>query len=689
MRRWPVRQWVRRHVVGLFIAGVAVAPALYGVWPAAAEPAAPLSRTEVILRSMAKDPTVLINVTMGDMPSSGDVLNLGKRSTRALERCLADNVDDAMRRTCAELLGYLGDRRALPTLRTALEDWDPAVRAIVVDALRRIPDPASYAPLMKLYARRDEAPHIRAAILGALGELSSHDAVTVLRRELRHEAKEERQGDFRYSAFRGLWASRHLVARATLEQDVGYALRSDDEALVLAGTEAAAELRAPSLVAPLTELVDHENVEIRNKSVHALGLVGSASATRVLTREMPRVREARMLNNIAFALERLDTKEYEKTIAQLVGHKQAVIRLNAAFVLGDVKRPQGLPLLLGALEDPSEYVQASAIVAIGKLGDKAGIPALERFVTHANPALREEAIYAINAIEGGRRKGLIYRELFASEYARSYQGAAMRHRAAIALGKAGDKRVRSYLLDCFDNGGCDFAAVRDYVAQDDSATVTRRLYLSWARGRGELFSEVARRHPAGLLELTLGERDAASAAGDLDRLRRSVDLVGAIGKAADRSEIGRHLRSRDTRLRLHTATALIRLEDPAASQRLFTDLDNLPVDWLPSFVRIVSAIDEAPARAALGPELAARTKGPDLEVAMACAAVLLAWDPEQGFFRFLDALAADTARERELAEFYLDRERATKLTWVMRRALARETRPYTRDRLRQLLDRRG
>jgi HEAT repeat protein len=672
----------------LLLAIVALIPTVFTVMQAAAGPRE-LTVREKILRDLSADPTVLINVTLADMPASGDILNLGKRSTRALERCLADNVDDQMRRTCAQMLGYLGDRRALPTLHTALEDWDSHVRSTVVDVLSRIPEKSSYGPLMKLFRRKDEAPYVRAAILRALGALGSHDAVRVLRQELRNEPSEKekkRQGDLRESAFLGLWASRHLVARTTLEQDIAYMLRSDDDSLVLRATGAAEELRSPSLVAPLTKLVDHQNVEIRNKSVHALGLIGNPAATRVLTREMPRVREARMLNNIAFALERLDKEEYEKTIESLVEHKQAIIRLNAAFVLGDVKQPDGLRLLTQALDDPNDLVKVSAIAAIGKLGAKEGVPALEKFVTSPNPHLRAEAIYALNDVSGNKRLDLIYERLFTSEYAKSPNGHQMRHRAALALGQAGDRRVREYLLHCYELGPCGFRSVRDYFSQDDSPEVTRRLYLSWAEGDRELTNEVARRRPPGMLELALGEKDSARGDAIPTRLYRSIDLIGMIGSSSQTGEIRRHLGSKDTLLRMHTAVALIRLGDASAAKQLFAELDNLPVDWLRTFVRVVGKVDEEPARTALRPELERRSRGDDVQVALACAAVLLHWDPDQGFFRFLDALSATTTEERTVAEGYLWRERSPELTWAMRRALARESRPYTRDRLRQLLD---
>ena len=679
---------LRRHALGLLFAGLALAPALTTVIDAAAEPRQ-LTRREKILRDLPRDPTVLINVTYGDLPASTDILNLGKRSTRALERCVSDNVDSQMRRTCAEMLGYLGDPRALPTLQTALQDWEAPVRATVVAVLAKIPDPSSFGPLNKLFARRDEAPHIRGAILQTMGWLGSHDAVRVLRQELHHEPtdkEKKRQGDLRQAAFRGLWTSRHLVARTTLEQDIGYALGSDDDTLVLYGTGAAAEIRSPSFVAPLTKLVDHSNAEIRNKAVYALGVIGNPAAARVLTREMPRVREARMLNNIAFALERLDRKEYEKTITELIGHKQAIIRLNAAFVLGDVKQPQGLPLLAKALEDPSNLVKASAIAAIGKLGVPEGMRPLERFVDHPNPSLRAEAIYALNDLSRGQRIDLVHDRLFASKYARSSRGLDMRRRAALELGRAGDKRARSYLLKCYETNNCPLRSIREYLAQDDGPEVTRRLFLQWAQGSDELASEVARRHPAGMIDLALAGHDAAQSVQWEDELRRSIDLIGEIGRPEHAAVLRPHLRSKQTRLRLHAATALVRLGDEAAAKQLFDDLDNLPAEWLPTFVAVVSRVSQDAAQTALRSELEQRTTSTDTRQALACAAILLHWNPDTGFFRLLDALASKSTLERDLAENTLHRDRSERLTWILRRALARESRPYTRDRLRQLLD---
>src|SRR5690606_20892605 len=110
----------------------------------------PLTPRERVLEAIPNDPAVLINVKYRDMPASPDILELGKRSTKALERCLADNVELGIRVQCAVTLHALGDRRALPTLQAALADWEEPVRYEVVRALGAIPDPSSVDPLISL-----------------------------------------------------------------------------------------------------------------------------------------------------------------------------------------------------------------------------------------------------------------------------------------------------------------------------------------------------------------------------------------------------------------------------------------------------------------------------------------------------------------------------------------------------------
>jgi HEAT repeat protein len=634
-----------------------------------------------VLAAIPTDPAILINVTDREMPASPDILNLGKRGATALARCLADNVDAGIRSTCATLLGRLGDRAALPALQAALDDWEPEVRRAALGALREIPDKTSLEPLVKLYGRKDEPAENRARALAALGALSHPQAVAVLRGALKAPAAEGEPA-FRTDAFEALWTSRHLMARETLIGDVALALASRESALVVAATGAAAELRSPRLVRPLIPLLDSSDADVRNKAVHALGLIGDKTATKALLAKLPGVRDARMLNNIAFALERLDREAFYASIRKVIEHKQAIIRLNAAFVLGDVKRPEGAGLLAKALDDPSDYVKTSAVVALGKIGTPEAVVPLRRFVDAPNLSIREEAIYALYAVDK-KSADLVHDKLFQTSV---YD---VRRRAAIALGEAGDPRVRSFLLACLEQGACSASEVVGFVRADRDPSTASRVLLSWARGRSDLAGLIAELRPPGTVPLAVSSVDAALAAHEGYAAKGAMDLVGDLGDASAAPHLEGELQATDTWLRLHAAVALARLGDADGDTVLVRDLDNAPADWLPAFVAVMRRVAEPAARARLLPAITARAKSPSPDLAIAAAAIHLAWDPEAAIFRMLDALASPSARERDLAERYLRRDRSDRVTWLLRRALARETREDTRDRLRELLDGRG
>jgi HEAT repeat protein len=681
------RRWAWR---GPLVLLAALLPTLSMAWQAAQltpseARSSRRSAREKILKKIPTDPAVLINVTGRDMPSSPDILNLGKRSTKALERCLSDNVEAHIRRTCAIVLEALGDRRALPTLHAALDDWEADVRHRVILALAAMPDPASVAPLLKLYRRKDERSFNRVAILHALGSISDKRVVRLLRSELRREPKDG-ESDMRAQVYDALWANRHLMARTTLVADTRYALRSEQNSLVHSATLACAELRSPRLVTALVALMEHPWEEIRNKAVYALGRIGDRKATKALLEHLPRVRESRMLNNIAFALERLDQDAFYRSMKDVIGHKQAVIRLNAAFVLGDVQHPKGLPLLQKALDDPSDYVRTSAVVAVGKLGDDKGAPALERFIGHPNLSVREEAIYALDRVSKGGRPDLIHDRLYKLP---QHKHAGVVRRAAIALGKRGDERVRGYLLRCLENYRCRPHEVRSFFTAKANATSSGRLLLAWTRGRSDLTPLVSTLRPAGSLPMARSSLEAAWPMPRSTNTRISLMLLGALGQPSVRGLIERRANTTHTWPRIHARVALARLGHATAGERLLGELDNLPAEWLPGYVRALTRIEEPAARKALDDELKKRQADADTRVALAAAAVRLSWNPDDAIFRFLDALASPSAQERDLAQRYLLRNDDKHVTGLLRRALAREGREATRDRLRVLLDERG
>jgi HEAT repeat protein len=643
-------------------------------------PAAQLSkRRRAVLAKIASDETVLINVQTRDMPSSPDILNLGRRGTKALARCLADNVEDRLRRTCATLLGRIGDKAALPALHGALEAWDPGVRRAAVDALRAIPDGSSFEPLKKLWERPEEQDDVRSAVLAALGALGDTRAMKLLR-EVATKPPAEAHTDFRVPAFSALWRSRHLMAKSTLIGDVKGALASGDVPLQQHATFYAAELRAPELASALEALMQSPDMHVRNRAVYALGRIGDKNAIKTLLAQVPKVREARMLNNIAFALDRLDSKSFFSTIATLVDHKQAAIRMNATFVLGDVKRSESLPFLTKALADKNDFVRSSAVAAIAKLELPEGVKALEPLLGDASPGLREQAIYAVDALTKGGRSDLVFDKLWSSDKP------ARKKAAGEHLARAGDLRVADWAIGCFESHACGVATIETLARGGKAPKIPGRLLVSWTKGRPELTDLLAELRPTGTGAIAVASLDAAVAHDDFRQTATLVDMLGELHESAAPAPLRTLLAHENARLRLRAAVALARLDAVDADKVILAELDAAPADRLPGVVRMVRKIAEKPARDRLTPALIEREKSADVRIAMAAAAIHLAWDPETAAFRLLDALASSSTLERDLADAYLRRDERPLVTAVLRRMLARETRESTRDRLRKILD---
>jgi hypothetical protein len=220
--------------------------------------------------------------------------------------------------------------------------------------------------------------------------------------------------------------------------------------------------------------------------------------------------------------------------------------------------------------------------------------------------------------------------------------------------------------------------------------VRERLLVDWTRGSIELTAVLGRLRPNGGSSIATATAEAAMSENDSPRAEEAFDLAGDLGDRSALERLRAFQSTTDARLRAHVVVAMVRLGATDADARLLQDLEQLPAEWLPEYARILARISEPEVRKRLAPGLSALAKQKNVELALAAAAALLAWDPDQYVFRFLDALSAPTTLERETGARYLKRElrtrRGTRLTWLMRRALSRETRPFTRDRLRTLLD---
>ncbi len=79
--------------------------------------------------------------TEATLPAKGALIKIGGAAVTGLIQALK-NEDSNVRERAAEVLGEIGDKRAVEPLAEALQDWDPAVSGAAAEALEGIGEPA-------------------------------------------------------------------------------------------------------------------------------------------------------------------------------------------------------------------------------------------------------------------------------------------------------------------------------------------------------------------------------------------------------------------------------------------------------------------------------------------------------------------------------------------------------------------
>src|SRR5262245_54254359 len=94
----------------LALIALALLVGLAETWGEDAPPADPMAE---LLKKLPDQPDLLINLKAYELPSTSDMVQLGKRITPALTNGLINNMEARVRYACATVLGATRDPRAL------------------------------------------------------------------------------------------------------------------------------------------------------------------------------------------------------------------------------------------------------------------------------------------------------------------------------------------------------------------------------------------------------------------------------------------------------------------------------------------------------------------------------------------------------------------------------------------------
>jgi len=213
-------------------------------------------------------------------------------------------------------------------------------------------------------------------------------------------------------------------------------LKSSDEEERRDATLKLASLDTPAVIPALTSVLNDPSERIRALAITGLAQMGDSSlvptvAARLLQDKKPFVRKA-----AAYALGRFHSNEGTAALTAALKDKDKEVRGAAAVSLGEYQDAQAISPLERALEDKSEFVRAQsaralgangraaagsvplliklltsdkdqevkrqAATALGRIGDRAALPALEHAQHDRDPYLSQAALEAIKKITGVR-----------------------------------------------------------------------------------------------------------------------------------------------------------------------------------------------------------------------------------------------------------------------------------------------
>jgi HEAT repeat protein len=590
-----------------------------------------------------------------------------------LARLSAPDVD--VRQAAASVLGVIADRRAAVPLATRLADPDPNVRAAAAEALGKIGGPEAAAPL--LAALDSDDPTLRFAALEALSAMRACPPAERLEPLLADRA-------LRRPVYRALGWSDDPAAAPLLAGGLAETSRGVREA-ALAGIGAqrtrrgGAELEGLAAAVRVAVAPDGEAAEACAAALSAedpavavggLAALGWSGALGHLSAMLALAEDDRLRPFVEEAAEALPRgAALRAAVAAALETQGPFGRLTALSLLARQGSPAALESLIREASDPSGYLQAEAISALGRLssadavaplvgllGDDA--PAVSGIAATALVRLGQEAPTAANAAlsllrdrAGSSPSAALFRVLGAlgtpDDLPRLRTGlgrasVVQRMAAAGAISSLAQRGVlRGVDVPELLTALCDGAWSVRAAAARALLELARQGALGSAPGSGS----AARRGPAGAtLASPAGGFAAAAQAALVKSLHdsepavraASVEALGASGQATHAAAIA----------------ALVRAPDVppvvvVAALQALSALASMPADVL---ARAADHSDPEVVKEAVA--AAARLPGPDGEALLRRAAQSPRWDVRQAVARALAARGDPALRQlaAELAE---------------------------------------
>jgi HEAT repeat protein len=286
------------------------------------------------------------------------------------------------RQAAAVALGRIGDRRATAALVAALDDQELAVAA--AGALARIGDPDAFDALIDLLGERDTA--VRQSVIAALNSIGHPDMPRRIVERLDSPDSTVRESALRIAGYFGYPECLDRVLAACRD-----AAENERRTAV----EQLAFFEDPRIPDLLVELLRDDAASVRAAAASTLARVDHPSRVKALLDSLkdpdPRVRYwiLRSLGAIGAA------GSHDAVVARLKHDSAPHVRLAAIDVIGRLKPPDALDILVPLTRSPNQDIARAAIGALGHVDQPDALAVLENLSRALEPWQRLAAVNAI------------------------------------------------------------------------------------------------------------------------------------------------------------------------------------------------------------------------------------------------------------------------------------------------------
>lgn len=368
----------------------------------------------------------MVNEALDDefIPGEEDKVSVGvwalgeigdKRSEPAILNTLRESLDTGSRENAITALAKINLHSYWDLFVDLLNDKDEKVRIAAIRALKEFP-PEKALPVVKA-CLQDSSPYVRESAQRAVGELERAEIFDPIRRG-RDKFKDNSQQADAILDFNAEDFPVESLMELNFEDSIDFTdnpfIISDDSdietllrdlssldgetrcraALLLGNSKRERERVLDALVHSLKD--PHSN--FRWHVAKALGKLGDSRAVPylidTLNDEDKDVRE-----DTVKALEDLRAVESVKHIVELLKDDYPSVRIAVIETLGTFEGPEAEKGLIEALKDPSIKIKRVAVQSLTKAGGKDSLKALEKYVDHEHPKLREESLRACEVIK--------------------------------------------------------------------------------------------------------------------------------------------------------------------------------------------------------------------------------------------------------------------------------------------------